>query len=254
MKWENLTSPAIANLDKTTPVVLNMASIEQHGPHLPLSTDTDIGEHFLQRLNTELNDQILTLPTVKIGCSAHHMDFAGSLTVSHESMLTYCLDILNSVIHHGFSKILILNSHGGNNAIGKVLAEKLAAQPDINIDVLFTSWWRVATDRLLPITESGPLGTGHACEFETSLMQFIAPEKVDFSTISQQQHYIETSQQLDSGLFGGSKADYIRTMKDISGGTGVVGDPATASPEKGEQISHAVHQSLLALIETLRAL
>ncbi|MFK4048009.1 creatininase family protein, partial [Roseomonas mucosa] len=73
MYWEDLTWPELDRTSRTTPVVLNLASIEQHGPHLPLSTDSAIGGFFMQKLDEALGSSVLVLPQVKVCCSAHHM-------------------------------------------------------------------------------------------------------------------------------------------------------------------------------------
>ena len=75
MIWDTLTSPQFAALPKTVPVVLPLAATEQHGPHLPLATDRLIAEHFTVRLDAELSENVLILPTVSVGCSEHHLRF-----------------------------------------------------------------------------------------------------------------------------------------------------------------------------------
>jgi creatinine amidohydrolase len=158
--------------------VSGLRKAEQHGPHLPLATDSLIGAHFLERLNEALPNDVLILPQVKVGCSAHHMDFDGTLTVRHETLLAYLGDVLDSIAAHGFRKLVVFNSHGGNEAIGRVLLEKWgAANPGNRIFML--TWWRIAAGELAAIQESGFGGLGHACEFETALLQHFAPDLVD---------------------------------------------------------------------------
>src|SRR5262245_40555818 len=169
MIWQDLTSPEFRAIDRATPVVLPVAAVEQHGPHLPLATDRVIAEHFAERLNARLGSSVLILPTVAVGCSAHHMEFPGSLTIQHETFLNLCEQYLVSAHAHGFRNFLVLNSHGGNRGICQVLLESFgAAHPNCRIAV--ASWWRAAADALYELNETGPGGVGHACEFETSLM------------------------------------------------------------------------------------
>ena len=174
MIWDQLTSPQIGNLDKNIPVLLPIAATEQHGPHLPLATDRMIGEHFAMKLREAIPDKVLILPTVGIGCSDHHMDFAGTLTHSHESFTQQVSEIINSVIHHGFHKIVIQNSHGGNLGVAQVILERLGFE-NPGCQFVSLTWWRIAAENLMDITETGLGGVGHACEFETSLMMLIAP-------------------------------------------------------------------------------
>ena len=87
MNWQELASPEFGEIDRATPVVLPVAAVEQHGPHLPLATDRMIAEFFAEQLNVRLGSSVLVLPTIAVGCSEHHMDFPGSLTLRHETFL-----------------------------------------------------------------------------------------------------------------------------------------------------------------------
>ena len=123
MNWDQLTSHEIGALDRNIPVILPVAATEQHGAHLPVATDRMIGEYFCQQLSREIPENVLILPAMAVGCSEHHMDFRGSLTLSHDTFLRQAEDILGSVAHHGFKNLIILNSHGGNSAIATVIVE-----------------------------------------------------------------------------------------------------------------------------------
>ncbi|KKC37788.1 creatinine amidohydrolase [Devosia epidermidihirudinis] len=249
MKWEDLTTVEFDALDRTIPVFLNIAAIEQHGPHLPVATDALIGNHFLDRLDTVLGQQVLVLPQVKVCCSRHHLDFAGTLSVSHMTFLAYVTEVLNSVVHAGFKRIVVVNSHGGNQAIGQVLVEQFGSD-NPGVTIAMATWWTLARTALAEISESGPFGVGHACEFETSLIQLIAPEKVR-GPIPDGKHYVHTYEWAEGDMLRGAGGSVYRSMKDISGGSGIVGEPSYASPEKGQRISDAVVEQLIAVAKTL---
>src|SRR5262245_43355010 len=110
MIWQDLTSPEFRAIDRATPVVLPVAAVEQHGPHLPLATDRVIAEHFANQLNARLESSVLILPTIAVGCSEHHMDFPGSLTLRHETFLSVCDQYLAAAVRHGFRNFLVLNA------------------------------------------------------------------------------------------------------------------------------------------------
>ena len=251
MKWENLTTAELARVDREIPVVMNIAAIEQHGPHLPLATDSLIGAHFLDRIDARLAHDVLIVPQVKVGCSAHHMDFDGTLTVRHETMASYICDLLDSIAAHGFRKLVLFNSHGGNEAIGRVVLEKWgAANPAVRI-FMFT-WWRVAASELAHIQESGFGGVGHACEFETSLLQHFAPslvrgEKIAPPTLR------PTFAWAESDMLHAPCGLLYRSMKEMSGGSGVVGSPAFGSAEKGRRIEAVVVDKLAAMLNDVRS-
>lgn len=251
MIWDQLTSKQLSALDKNIPVFLNIAATEQHGAHLPVATDRLIGGHFLSLLNKELGDKILILPPVAVGCSDHHMEFIGSLTLSHNTFAAVVKELVQSVIHHGFKKIILLNSHGGNQGIMTVILEQLGFE-NPKTHILGATWWTLAKPELLQITETGFGGTGHACEFETSLMKVIAPELVNESLIAPGAN-VDTFDFAQGDMLTGGKVSYYRTMKTMTP-NGVFGDPTKSSPEKGVLISNAVVKALKQLVKDVAEL
>lgn len=250
MKWMELTSPEIAALDRKLPLVMNISAVEQHGPHLPVGTDAMVGAYFLERIDAAMGDDLLILPQLKVCCSQHHMDFGGTLTIRHETMLAYVCDVLESALSHGFSTVVLFNSHGGNEAIGRVIVEKLGYRhPEAQVVML--TWWTVAAEALRGIQQSGFGGVGHACEFETSLLMHFASDLVRAGSIADpdmpQPYCWARADMLNapSGLL-------YRSMKAQSGGSGVVGRPSFASAEKGERIAETVTSRLCAMLRDLR--
>ncbi len=252
VRWSALTSPEIAMLDRDIPVILNLGAIEQHGPHLPLMTDAFLGRYFLDHIDREMADDVLILPQIEVCCSAHHMSFPGTLSVRHETLSRYVEDIVESVLHHGFRKCVLFNSHGGNLAIGEVMLEKFGARWDHASFFMFT-WWKLASDRLKAIQQSGPGGVGHACEFETSLLLHAIPDEVRSDAIRNPENPA-TFAWAQSDMLTAAKASYARDMAEISGGSGVVGRPDMASAETGARISEAVVSSLVTALTDVRSL
>ncbi len=249
MRWENLSTKDFEQIGRDTPVLINIAAIEQHGAHLPVEVDARIGQHFVGEIDRLLGSEVLSLPQIKVCCSRHHMDFPGSLTVSHEAFLAYAFELISSALAHGFKTIVILNSHGGNQGIGQVLTEKLGlAHPDCRI--VFLTWWRIAHDGLAALRESDYGGTGHACELETSLMMHIAPESVRRKLICGFNHVLPFDW-ADADMLESRGASYFRTMRTSSGGTGVVGDPSFASAGKGARISEIVVSKMTQILKDL---
>lgn len=242
MIWDELTYIEIEKLNKNIPVILPITATEQHGPHLPLATDRLIGEHFAKTLHQAIPEKVLILPTVSIGCSTHHMKFSGSLTLSHQTFENQVTETIESVIHHGFKKIIILNSHGGNQGVGQVIVEKLGHKYPSCHFVLAT-WWKIALEELEEITESGKGGTGHACEFETSLMLQIAPHLVRLDKIEKGNNQA-TFYWATGDMMHGSSALYYKSIDKMTP-NGVFGNPLLATIEKGEKITYAVNKSLL---------
>lgn len=248
MIWDQLTSLELSKIAKNIPVILTMAATEQHGKHLPLATDRLIGEHFVNELHKAIPDKVLVLPSISIGCSSHHMDFSGTLTISHDTFIRQVEDIVKSVIQHGFTNIILLNSHGGNQAIGQVLVEKLGYE-NPNVTILMVTWWKLASEVLFTLNESGKGGVGHACEFETSLMLLIAPHLVHPDKIEKGKH-TDTFSWSEGDMLRGAKASYYRSTKEITT-NGVFGNPEYGTLEKGKQISKLVVDDLKKIIDDL---
>jgi creatinine amidohydrolase len=249
MMWSELTTLQLAQVDRSTPVILNIGAIEQHGAHLPVETDALIGKHFTDRLNEEFGDNILVLPQVAVCCSQHHMDFVGTLTVSHETLLQYVYELLESAVKHGFTNIVLFNSHGGNLAIGQVTVEKLGNRyPSVNVFML--TWWKAAADELARLQESAFGGVGHACEFETSLVMHFAPDLVVEEAIADTAPQA-TYQWSEADLLNAPKGLHHKTMAELTGGTGVFGAPSLGSASKGKTISDTVHKALTKILHDI---
>lgn len=237
MYWDQLTSPQIAALDKRIPVILPISATEQHGYHLPLATDRMIGEHFCAQLDERLFKEVLVLPIISVGCSEHHTDFAGSLSVQHVTMLQQMTDIADCVIKYGFTNLLILNSHGGNQAIGQTFVETFGFR-NPKVTIAFTSWWKLAHDILKDIQESGPGGVGHAAEFETSLMLIIAPHLVHLDKVEAMAN-TATHEWAEGDLIKGAPVSLYRRFSEMTP-NGVYGDPTLATSVKGERITKCI--------------
>jgi len=248
MYWQELASPEFGEIDRATPVVLPVAAVEQHGPHLPLATDRMIAEFFADRINSRLGSAVLILPTVAVGCSAHHMEFPGSLTLRHATFLSVCEQYLTSAHAHGFRNFLVLNSHGGNRGICQVLLEKFGAEHP-NCQIAVASWWRAVAEALLPLNETGPGGIGHACEFETSLMLHIAPKSVRMEAMEPKSN-ISTFDWAEEDLLRPSRVSLYRSMKQITP-NGTWGDPTRATATKGQQITEIVCDALSKVVSEL---
>lgn len=237
MIWEELTTEAFAQIDRKIPVVLPVAATEQHGPHLPLATDKLIGQYFCRQLHERLQDQVLILPVISVGCSDHHLGFAGSLSVQHETLLRHMTDIFTSVLHHGFRNLIMFNSHGGNQAIGQVFVEQFGyAHSEANVHLI--TWWKIAFEALKDITDSGFGGTGHAGEFETSLMMLIQPDLVKRDLI-QPQYPLPASDWEKADMLHAPKISRYKTFREMTK-AGAFGDPTKSSAEKGQRIADSV--------------
>ncbi len=245
MNWQELKSSEIGALSRETPVVVPMGSIEQHGPHLPVATDSLIGEAVASALDREFKGKLLVLPMQRFGVSEHHMAYPGTLSLQHETFGAVILEVLESMARHGFRRFLLLNSHGGNQAIGGVIAEKAAFRwPDAQ--VIFTSWWRPGAERLKALEQGAFPSVGHACEFETSLMLALHPALVNMA-LAVDDGLPSPAKALQHDLLRGAAATLATPMHQLTR-HGVYGRPSLASAEKGRRIIEEVVAALRELI------
>src|SRR6476661_244249 len=127
MRFEEMTSPEVDALDRDrTILVLPLGSVEQHGHHMPLGTDTILAyEVALSAVEMFGNDRALVMPPPWYGFSPHHMRFAGTVTLVAETLMKVAEDIVASLVGHGFRRLAIVNGHGGNGGVIDLLASTL---------------------------------------------------------------------------------------------------------------------------------
>lgn len=237
MIWDEMTYEELGQVDKTTPVLQPVAATEQHGPHLPLATDRHIGEYFCYQLHKSIPDKVLILPSIAVGCSEHHLDYPGSLSVPHETLLGQVSAIFDAVRKHGFTNIVLFNSHGGNQAIGQVFVEKYGYRHQ-DVNVYMITWWKLIQEGLLKITTTGFGGTGHAGEFETSLMMLIRPELIRKEKVVAG-YPKPASDWTKQDMLKAPVVSKFKTFRQMTK-KGTFGDPTKASVEKGIKISQLV--------------
>lgn len=245
MTWQEVHA-----LDRATVVVIPFGAMEQHGAHLPLETDALIGQELARRLDDASEGQLLILPTQWLGLSTHHMNFAGTITASVDTYLALGKEIIESIAKAGFNKILVLNSHGGNaSALDVVLTKVRLSYPEARI--VLVTYWNIAAGQLCALRDSSEGGMGHACELETSLVMATKPGTVRNDKIKADGHW-PTSRFLGKDMLAGGTASVSRSFSEIST-EGAVGDPRTASAEKGQQFFDAIVAQLLELTRELES-
>lgn len=249
MRWETVTSAEIDALDRDgTVVVLPLGSVEQHSNHMPLGTDSMLAHHVcLAAAEATCAVKVAVLPPPWYGFSAHHMRFAGTVTLSADTLLTLAAEIVESVVAHGFRRVLILNGHGGNGGAIDVLASTLGHRHYGEARIAATTYFQLAREEIAEIRLSRAGGMGHAGEFETAMMLHLFPElvKMDRATAS---YPDPGSGYLTTDLLGASPIRSYLDFRDVSE-SGVFGDPSLATPEQGARFFAAVSQVLARFIE-----
>jgi creatinine amidohydrolase len=162
-----------------TVVILPTAAIEQHGRHLPIEVDARIVEEVSRRAAEQVVDRVpvLVAPVMWAGVSGYHMGFAGTLTLSMSTFIRVVEELGESLVHHGFRRILILNGHGGNHDPIKIAARNIADRTGVALAA--ASYWNMAADDLASYQDvEVDAIPGHACGFETAMMLALRPEMV----------------------------------------------------------------------------
>lgn len=178
MKLAELTWPEVDALDRSTVVVIATGSIEQHGAHLPLATDSLLVTSVMEAVEARLPDRILLTPTMWLGASGHHLGFAGSLSASFEGYEDSLIQIVENFHAHGFHRFYIVNGHGGNTEPNGIVCRKLKSRhPEIVIG--HSGYFAFLTQATYDAILTGSIkGIRHACEAETSLMMHLHPTLV----------------------------------------------------------------------------
>jgi creatinine amidohydrolase len=251
MRFEELTSPEAAALDRdSTVLVLPLGSVEQHGHHMPLGTDTLLAHAVSLRAAERFAGKVLVLPPPWYGFSAHHMAFAGSITLKVETLMAVAEDVVGSLVHHGFRRILIVNGHGGNGPVIDLLAATLGHRHYGAARIAALTYFQLARDAIAALRQSRPGGMGHACEFETAMIQHLRPDLVR-PGLARTTYPDPGSRYLTTDLLGGSAIRTYLDFRDLSD-SGTLGDPSLATPEKGAAFFDAVVDALVAFIGDFR--
>jgi len=242
VEWGRLKAHELRALaQRRAVVVLPVAATEQHGPHLPTMTDTRIGGEVARRAARKAyaRQPTVVAPVVFAGLSGHHMDFGGTLTLDHETFMAVIGCLVRSVVQHGFRKIVLSNSHGGNIRAMQFAADQLAQETGAAI--VATTYAQEAAKTIAPLLED-QAGVMHAGEAETSMMLALEPDLVDSTDLAA----LDTER--GRGFLYAGEASYRWRPFQHMTGNGVSGFPAKASAEKGERLLEAASDAIAALI------
>jgi creatinine amidohydrolase len=249
MKWPEIKKIAKEN----RVVVLPVGTLEDHGHHLPILTDVLITETICRKAAEKASDSVILMPVQYHGYSPHHMDFPGPITIKGSTFIEYMLDIVRSLVHHGFQRILIVNGHGSNAPwLESVARLAIVEKPDILCALV--NWWSIPelVEDVKKTRGSERGGMSHACELETSLMLAIKPELVEMDKAVRDISY-QTSQYfppLDFYYPGGPVM--MMPYWSTSSKTGTMGDPTHATREKGERWLASAVEGLVGIIRDFK--
>jgi creatinine amidohydrolase len=248
----SLSWQEVAGLDpERTVSLVAVAALEQHGPHLPLDTDTFLVTSVVEAAAglASTRGPVLVPPTIFAGSSAHHMAFAGTVSLRPETLAAVVRDVCVSLAQHGFRRMLLVNGHGGNRAVLAAAVQSIGGEFPVNVATI--DYWNFAAGKVAELRESPAGGMAHACEFETSVMLHLRPESVRTELIARESPAPRFSlERLD--LFERAPLTAHWNTDDVSS-SGVLGAPDLATAEKGRAFFEACVGGLADFIEELRA-
>lgn len=238
IEWRRLRADELRALARPeTVVILPLAALEQHGPHLPVEVDCVLAEAVAERTARLLRRTFptLVLPVVWTGISEHHVSFGGTITLGFPAYAGLVEGIVRSILRAGFQRIVLLNGHGGNDNALKVLVDEL--QPQLRAGLVHLTYWHAAAEAIAPLLEAQDR-LMHACEAETSMMLALRPELVAMDRAPEgEEGPPEPVERAAAGMYR------WRTIAARSP-SGVIGVPRAASAAKGERLLEAIASSL----------
>lgn len=206
--------------------ILSFGAIEQHGYHLPLATDWILAQETARALGERLNAYVL--PTLPFGCSREHMSFPGTVTLRPATLAAILEDLVESLLHHGIRKIVVMSAHGGNWILKPTLRELNFKHPQLSVV------WANG-----PVPDKGDAVPEdiHAGRGETARIMNVRPDLVK-----------EEYKEIDSpGIVGQEFNDYMGFEKSTK--TGAWGNPSQATAELGSQIFKSAVDRQAAYVE-----
>jgi creatinine amidohydrolase len=233
--FDELAWPAIAALVEAgeTLALLPVGATEQHGPHLPASTDSEIAEAVCRAASARTG--VPVLPTLRVGSSqAHTTTWPGTLSLPPRLLIAVVVELARWVRASGFAKLLVLNAHVGNVAPLRVAADEIRAEGILRVGL--ASWYELTPEIAAAVTADAD--DWHAHEAETSLMLHLRPELVVREAIR------DDPDRTRDLVLSYTVAETSRE--------GLTGSPSRASAEQGARLFEAVVRALAERLEAAR--
>jgi creatinine amidohydrolase len=238
-----ITSPdAGALIERSTIGVLTCGATEQHGPHLPLGTDT-IGAWGLARRLAERRPLVLA-PPIPFGCSDYHLSWPGTLSLRTETLVDVLIDLARSLRHHSLRNILLLNGHGGNRVAFDVAAARIERELDARAAVVYfqITAYKVA---------GGRLDLGHGGRIETAVVLAETPGLAHLDRAEGGDDHDEAVRR-EHAFSARDMYRPQRDWRDVSP-SGWFGDAKSATAEEGSALLDAMAERVLVYLDTVFA-
>jgi len=240
-RFEYLSSDEVEEYAKSgKPLLIPIGSVEQHGPHLPVGTDTIIAYEIALKVAKEID--AIVAPPIYYGNSMSMVGMYGTLSVSPQTLSAYILDLCKSASEIGFKRIIFINGHGGNVEAFDIIGHIARC---MNLTIIRIDWWIIASQEISEIVGK----IAHADEGETSVMLAVKPELVKMEKAVKDSKAREVYEKLTSGKPRNMPKIYVHFKTWTK--TGVIGDATKATKEKGDRIVDAVVKNIVNFLKNL---
>ncbi len=250
--WAELTRTELQEARARNPLVLiPTGSIEQHGDHLPVETDTLLASAVTQRAAMRLRDTpVLVAPAVPFGFTPHHLSWPGTISLRLETYLALAGDVARSILDSGFPRALFVNAHGGNSAPLRSLVGQMITD---GYPVGMVDYFAPSQAELAQALSGDLKRPGHACEQETALVMQVAGAEA--ARLAEERSRALPPRLIQPWIAPGFADDPITEFGAgwaaifQADDCGYFGDPAAATREAGEAILELTVQQLARFLE-----
>ncbi|MEM7698348.1 MAG: creatininase family protein [Verrucomicrobiota bacterium] len=237
VRLEHLTSPAVGQLQEQGErlIILPIGATEQHGPHLPINCDTVIAERICEAASAKT--QIPLLPTLRVTVSSGHTSkWPGTISLRHETFIQTLEDVSDWLVATGWQRLMLVNSHFGNDAAIRVAVEKIRLRYLGKLQIGFQHTFRLS-EKIWEtfIADAEDL---HANCAETDLMLFLTPDLVEMDRVED-----------DPDRTGECVFSYPVAQTSVNG---VTGSPSQGDAGRGEALFEEMVEALVIVLEKAR--
>ncbi|XID90198.1 creatininase family protein [Paenibacillaceae bacterium WGS1546] len=236
------TAEAGEMLRKAQAAIIPIGSTEQHGGNMTMNTDTRLAVEVGRRIADALYPRLVVLPAIPVGISYHHMEFAGSMTLSPDTLQAVVFDYIRSMKKHGIRRFVFLNGHGGNQSLLSTAAT--IAYHELGVEAVNVFYWNLATEEIRQRASTPRYG--HACEIEASFGLHLDPSIVRQGSLRKAS--LREYPLPYTGFEPGNKVDYPYPWKMVTD-DGSLGDATKASASLGEELIGLILRRLELFLE-----
>lgn len=244
----NMKSPDVKEyLKENDKIIIPVGSVEQHGPHAPLGTDSFVAQRIAEDVSKETG--IMVCSPIWFGWAPHHLGLPGTISIEAETLIDLFFDIVKSLSHHGFKNFVFLNGHRIVNIPWlQIVGEKCKRHLGIEVKIFDPAYMGKEIIQKLNVGS-----IGHAEQLEISQLLYLMPDKIELGKAidhvpeEKKFYHIDPSDLRDTLNYVPGTKEEIQALGDISGGAN--GSPTKSNSEIGKKIHHHLCSRLKEVLE-----